>query len=267
MSSSSSMLDIYTPTACLHLSLQQHTSQYCAKLCDYCRAYSELTHCAFTPTLTHYNTAALQQSVKLWSPVQRTCTTHPIGAGMSAAPEEKVGVARFEELSEKRSDEPALSTAEDSSETVLRSEEQELLYDFGQVQCTVVYNVDCAGGVAAWYRVQVPEHWPVSSSAKCYSVADRYYVLILYAYTGKGICCDMLLAQCAYCFVCIYISRCARAVLCWSEQWLVNICLGLQLKCSTCCMVGTIRSSVLTSSASAYAAIFISVCLHSWSDG
>jgi hypothetical protein len=85
---------------------------------------------------------------------------------MSAAPEEKVGAARSEELAEEPSEEPALPTAEDNSETVLRSEEQEL-YDFGQVQCTVVYSVDCAGGVAAWYRVQVPEHWPVSRSTKC----------------------------------------------------------------------------------------------------
>jgi hypothetical protein len=87
---------------------------------------------------------------------------------MSAAPEENLGAARSEELCEELSEEPAHPTAEDSSETVLRSEEQELLCDFGQVLCTVVYSVDCAGGVAAWYRVQVPEHWPVSSSAKCY---------------------------------------------------------------------------------------------------
>jgi hypothetical protein len=83
---------------------------------------------------------------------------------MSAAPEDKVGAARSEELSQELSEEPLLPT-EDNSETVLHPEEQEL-YDFGQVQCTVVYSVDCAGGIAAWHRVQVPEHWPVSSSAE-----------------------------------------------------------------------------------------------------
>jgi hypothetical protein len=105
---------------------------------------------------------------------------------MSAAPEEKVGAARSEELSEERSEESALPTVEDSSETVLRSEEQEL-YDFGQVQCAVVYSVDCAGGVAAWYRVQVPEHWPVSSSAECVRSLQLVHILViisLYSYAS-----------------------------------------------------------------------------------